>query len=136
MDKVKVHRFRSYDQRKLHRLKRQRRNTVNSRNARIILLSRGGVRNREIALRVDCSPQWVRQIIHRYNNDGLEGIVWFPYHQVRGRPRVFQAQLREEIAEVALSSPKALIGMPQWSLPKLRAYLIEQNIVAKISLEW
>lgn len=136
MDKVRVHRFRPYDQRKLHRLKRQRRNAVNRMHARIILLSRGGVRNRDIARQVDCSPQWVRQIIHRYNDGGLDGIVWFPYHQVHGRPRTFPAQLREEIAEVALSSPKALIGLTQWSLSKLRAYLIEQQIVAHISLEW
>lgn len=42
----------------------------------------------------------------------------------------------EQIAEVALSPPKVLIGMNQWSLAKLRQYLVEQKIVAEISLEW
>ncbi len=42
----------------------------------------------------------------------------------------------EQIAEVALSPPRQLIGMNVWSLAKLRAYLLEQGIVAWISLEW
>src|SRR5438445_12915065 len=75
-------------------------------------------------------------IIHRFNADGIDGISWYPYWQVRNTPRKFTADLREQIGEVALSSPKALIGMTQWSLPKLRAYLIEQRIVPNISIEW
>src|SRR5262249_29691933 len=35
-----------------------------------------------------------------------------------------------------LSPPRQLIGMSQWSLSKLRSYLIEQQIVADISIEW
>ena len=35
-----------------------------------------------------------------------------------------------------MSPPKQLIGMSVWSLAKLRDYLIEQKIVASISLEW
>jgi transposase len=92
--------------------------------------------NRAIAERVDCSPQWVRTIIHRFNDDGIDGVAWYPYWQVRNTPRKFTAELREQIAEVALSSPKSLIGMNQWSLPKLRDYLAEQKIVASISVEW
>jgi transposase len=42
----------------------------------------------------------------------------------------------EQICEIALSPPKALIGMSVWSLPKLREYLIAQKIVPNISLEW
>src|SRR5207237_4050514 len=41
-----------------------------------------------------------------------------------------------QIAEVALSSPKVLIGLNQWSLPKLRDYLIAQKVVAHLSVEW
>ena len=40
------------------------------------------------------------------------------------------------IGEIALSSPIALIGMTQWSLAKLRQYLIEQKIIAHISIRW
>jgi transposase len=125
-----------YEQKKLHRLKRQRANQVNSRHARIILLARGGLRNRDIADQVDCSPQWVRVIIHRFNQDGLTGISWYPFWQVHDQPRKFLADVREQLAEVALSSPVALIGMKRWSLTKLRDYLVAQNILPKISLEW
>jgi len=67
MDKVKVRPLRPYEQKKLHRLKRQKTNAVNSRHARVILLSRGGLRNRDIATRCDCTAHWVRVIIHRFN---------------------------------------------------------------------
>jgi transposase len=117
-------------------MKRQLANQVNSRHARIILLSRGGVCNREIAARVDCTPQWVRIILHRFNDRGIEGIQWYPYFQARTGPRKFLADIREQIAAVALSPPGILIGMNQWSLAKLREYLIEQKIIAEISLSW
>lgn len=136
MNKVMVRPLRPYEKTKLRRMKRQFGNAVNARHARIVLLSRGGVSNRVIAEHVDCSAAWVRIIIHRFNADGIDGIAWYPYWQVRSTPRKFAVALREQIAEVALSSPKSLIGMNQWSLPKLRDYLVEQKIVASISLEW
>jgi predicted ArsR family transcriptional regulator len=42
-------------------LKRQRTNAVNAGHARVILLSHGGVRNREIANRLGITAQWVRR---------------------------------------------------------------------------
>lgn len=136
MDKVKVRTVAPPERRKLHRLKRQLTNQVNSSHARIILLSSGRVANREIAERVGRTPQWVRQIIHRFNDGGLAAIEWYPYWQVRDTPRKFLADVVEQMAEVALSSPQALIGMTQWSLSKLRAYLISQEIIPNISLSW
>jgi transposase len=134
-DQVKVRRLRPYEKVKLRRLKNQKRNAVNNRHARIVLLSAGGTTNRDIGKMVDCSPRWVRQIIHRFNAHGIDGITWFPWFHVRSE-RVFTADIRERIAEIALCSPIALIGMTQWSLPKLRQYLIEQKIVATISIRW
>lgn len=136
MDKVKVRPLRPHEKRKLHRLKRQLSNAVNSRHARVVLLSRGGLCNRDIASRVGCSPQWVRVVIHRFNADGLYGVLWYPWLHACHKPRRFLADVREQIAEVALSSPKALVGMTRWSLAKLRDYLVEQKIVAAISPEW
>jgi transposase len=134
-DIVKVRRLRPYEKVKLRRLKGQRRNAVNSRNARIIMLAVGQRRNRIIAEMIGCSVQWVRQIIHRFNDDGIDGITWLPWFQVRSA-RVFTIDICEQIAEIALSSPIALIGMSQWSLAKLRQYLIEQKIIAHISIRW
>lgn len=136
MDRVQARPLRPWERQKLHRLKRQLRNLANSRHARIVLLSRGGVRNREIARLVDCSPTWVRKILHRFNDQGLEGLLSYPYFRVPGKPRKFTADTVDEIAEVALSPPRVLIGLNQWSLAKLRQYLVEQQIVADISLSW
>ena len=128
MDWVRARPLRPYERIKLHRMKRQLANQVNSRHARIILLSRGGMRNPPIAERADCSPQWVRRIIHRFNDGGIEAITGYPCLSIRGSPRKFGAAVTEQIAEVALSSPKALIGTNQWSLSKLRRYLVEQKV--------
>lgn len=136
MNKVRVRRIAPPERRILRRWKRQRSNQLNACRARVILLSSGAVDNREIGRRVDYTPQWVRIIIHRFNQGGTEAIAWYPYfHGPRG-PKVFTADLVEQIAEVALSPPKSLIGMTQWSLSKLREYLIGQGILNSISLEW
>src|SRR5947209_14659327 len=111
MNTVIVRLLRPHEKKKLFRMKRQHCNAVNRLHARIILLSRGRLGSRAIGERVDCSAQWVRTIIHRFNADGIDGISWCPYWQVCNTPRKFTADLREQIGEVALSSPKALIGM-------------------------
>ena len=136
MDTVRARKLKPYERRKLHKMKRQLANQVNSRHARIILLSTGGVRNRQIATLADCSPQWARIIIHRFNAQGIDGITWYPFYQDRiGQPRKFFADVVERIVEIVLSPPKQLIGMNEWSLPKLRQYLIEQGVVTSISIE-
>jgi transposase len=136
MDQIHVRRIAPPERRKLHRMKRQKVNRVNSDHAKVILLSSGSVRNREIARLVGCTPQWVRTIIHRFNRGGLQAIEWYPYFQVPRRPYKFTADLTEEIVTVALSPPQTLIGMTQWSLEKLRGYLISQTAIGSISIEW
>jgi len=136
MDRIRARKLRPYEGHKLKHMKRQTTNTVNSRHARIILLSRGGLTNRDIAPRCDCTPVWVRKIIHRFNAGGIEAITWYPYQCGPDGPRKFLADIREQICEVALSPPRELIGMSVWSLAKLREYLIQQRLVGAISLEW
>jgi len=136
MDKVHVRTINPYERRVLHQMKRQRSNHVNSSHARVILLSSGRVCNREIAMRVGYSPRWVRVIIHRFNQGGLEAIEWYPYFHAPQTPRKFLADIVEQIGQVALASPKMLVGLTQWSLSKLREYLVNQRIIANISLEW
>jgi transposase len=136
MDKVKARMLKPWEKTKLRHMKRQLTNSVNCLHARIILLSRGGLNNSEIASGCCCTPTWVRQIIHRFNRGGIDAISWHPYYCARAGPRKFFAEIVEQICEVALSPPKKLIGMSVWSLQKLREYLIEQNIISSISLEW
>ncbi|HUW83595.1 MAG TPA: hypothetical protein VMZ31_12455 [Phycisphaerae bacterium] len=118
MVKVRARRPNPYERQKLHRMKRQCTNPVNSRHARVILLSGGGVSNAEIAWRVGYSDVWVRQIIRRFNDGGVPAISWYPYYCAHGEPRKFFSEIVEQVVEVALSSPKALIGMNCWSLAK------------------
>src|SRR5437660_12489499 len=77
MNMVVVRALRPHEKKKLRRLKRQHCNAVNRLHARVVLLSRGGLGSRAIAERVDCSPQWVRILIHRFNADGIDGISWY-----------------------------------------------------------
>lgn len=135
MDKVVARKLRPWEGKALHAMKRQLSNAVNSLHARIILLSRGGVGNGEIATRCDCSPTWVRVIIHRFNDGGVDAVTWYRYYCHRAGPRKFMDDVTEQIAQVALSPPRELIGLSVWSLSKLRDYLVEQKIVPSISLE-
>jgi transposase len=135
MDTVVARTLRPWEGRRLQAMKRQLSNAVNSRHGRIILLSRGGVRNADIAHRCGCSPGWVRQVIHRFNDGGVDAVTWYPCYCHRSGPRKFLADVTEQIAEVALSPPEQLIGMSVWSLPKLRDYLVAQKVVASISVE-
>jgi transposase len=135
VDKVTARTLRPWEGRTLRQMKRQLSNAVNCRHARIVLLSRGRVINREIARRVGCSPQWVRKIIHRFNGGGIYAIAWYPYYCARRGPGKFMDDVVEQIAEVALAPPAKLIGMSVWSLAKLREYLMAQKIVPSISIE-
>ena len=56
MDKVVARKLKPWEAQKLKRMKRQLSNTVNSRHARIILLSRGGGTNQQIAECCGCTP--------------------------------------------------------------------------------
>lgn len=136
MNQVRARTLKPYERQKLKRMKHHLTNKVNSLHARIILLSRSGIPNVEIAQWCDCTPTWVRQIIHRFNAGGLAAISWYPYYCGQAGPRKFMADICEQICEVALSPPKELIGMSVWSLKKLRDYLVVQKIVSAISLEW
>jgi len=55
MNRIRARTLKPYEGRKLKRMKHQLVNAVNSRHARIILLSCGGLTNRQIAERCDCS---------------------------------------------------------------------------------
>jgi transposase len=136
MDTIVARKLRPYEAQKLKRMKQQKTNSVNHLHARTILLSRGGCKNRQIAEQCGCTPTWVRKIIHRFNQAGIDAISWYPYYCARAGPRKFLSDVVEQICEVALSPPKRLIGMSVWSLQKLQEYLVEQKIIPSISPEW
>lgn len=137
MTRVRARKPAPHERKKLKRMKRQLSNAVNSRHARMILLSTGGVGNHEIAFCVGVTPAWVRRILHRWNDGGIDAVWWCPFCSIaKAGPRKYYNEVVEQIGEVALSPPKELIGMSVWSLAKLRSYLVEKKIIASISLEW
>lgn len=116
-------------------MKRLRHNAVSRKHARVILLSSGRVCNQEIAKYVGCTIQWVRKLIHRFNSEGIVGIEWNPKSHGGHGPTKFDNAIAEQIEDVALSSPQELIGLTQWSLRKLRDYLVSQRIIESISIQ-
>ena len=136
MDRIRVRRLAPPERRRLRSMERAKGNAVKAKRARVILLSAKGRSTREIAEAVGYTVQWVRKVIHRFNEGGLKAIDWDPGAGKRGRRRKLSARVIQRIVDTALSPPQQLIGMTQWSLAKLRQYLIEQGIVEEISLEW
>lgn len=118
----------------MKRYLRKGRDPVTINRAHVVLASAQGMRVPEIARRYHYSKKWIRRIIHLFNEKGVDAI--FP-HYAGGRPPTFTREQKAGIIEVALSRPGDL-GLPftQWSLSKLREYVIEQGVVEGISDEW
>lgn len=99
----------------------------------IIRLSAQGKPVSEISEKVNLHPITVRKWIHRFNRSGIEGLRGT---KSNGRPPLFSDEQRIRIRKIAMSDPRALgLHFSRWSLPRLRRYLIVQEIVDAISVE-
>ncbi len=108
-------------------------NDVSIQRLMIILLSAQGQKVQEISREVDLHPINVRKWIHRYNQHGLDGLR---SGKSPGRPPVFTEAQREAIVEIASADPTSLdLPFNQWSLQRLRKYLIDDGVVDQISVE-
>ena len=87
----------------------------------------------EIADAMDATSDWVRGVIHEFNDIGLEALLpaWSG-----GRPREITDAMRARIVEIVDSHPQEL-GEPYvtWSLSHLRSHLTRSGVVIKISKE-
>jgi transposase len=117
----------------LESLAQQPEGDVPEQRLRIVRLSAQGCRVQEVSRAVDLHPINVRKWIHRFNEDGIEGLR---SGKSPGRPPVFSAQQREHIVEIASVDPRQLdMNFSQWSLQRLRKYLIQKGIIDQISVE-
>lgn len=99
----------------------------------IIMLSAAGKRVPEISEEVNLHPINVRKWIHRFNRYGLDGLR---SGKSPGRPPVFTEEQRNEIVTIANTNPRLLgLHYSRWSLQRLRRYLIDHDIVDRISVE-
>jgi len=106
---------------------------VTTRRAQVIDMSRRRYTAPEIADALDATCDWVRGVIHEFNDIGLEALLpaWSG-----GRPREITDEMRARIVEIVDSHPQEL-GEPYttWSLSHLRTYLMRTGVVRKISKE-
>jgi transposase len=120
--------------------------------ARIITASWSGDRVPEIATALGCHPKTVRLWLHRFNNDGLDGLADQP---IPGRPQRITETERSQIIELARSTPPGRptrdaagelnaadeTGPAQWTLDALteaahlRGIQIQRSQVRRILLK-
>lgn len=118
---------------RLSRLVKRTNNVVTMRRAHVLLHSAQGFTPPKIGELLGISTEWVRHIIKEFNDKGFDSLR--PQPRGGGRPRVFDDEIRLEMVNLALTPPRKL-GYPfeKWSLRKLREAIIEQGIVADISV--
>lgn len=124
--------------RKIQSILRRGKNAIQVRRAMVILSSAQGYKVPEIARMYYLSEKYVRELIHRFNAEGLRSLnPRYNGPKVRGGgSRTFSEEEKAQIIEIALFRPKDL-GYPfaRWSLDKLRLAILERKIVDSISIE-
>lgn len=104
------------------------------KRAKVIKFSSEGYTTTEIVEMVDIHSNNVRKWINRFNKIGLAILE----HHNKGSKvnKVFTEEDAQRIASIALSRPRELgQKFTNWSIPKLKKYLIENSIVKTISTE-
>ena len=99
----------------------------------IVLLSAQGQRVQDVSREVEMHPINVRKWIHRFNAEGMDGLR---SGKSPGRPPVFSNEQRDEIVALANSDPRKMnLSFTQWSLQRMRNYLVDNGVVEQISVE-
>lgn len=122
---VFVHPLEPEQAQRLVKITRTAKDRVRLRRAGIVLASVQGRSAAQIAVMFAANEGYVREVIHAFNESGFAALdpKWRG-----GRPRKFTPAAREQICQIARSTPSAL-GQPftTWSLTKLVAYLAEHR---------
>lgn len=102
---------------------------------RIVALAGEGKSANAAAKAVGCTDVKGQHWIHRFNASGFATFEKQPNHP--GRPIIIDGQQVRSLIRVALSRPEDL-GLPftQWSVSKLRAYCLKEDLIPPISGEW
>ena len=101
--------------------------------ARIILLSSEGKQCSKIAESISCEERKVRKAIRVFNKDGLNALK---RGKAKGAKPKFTKEQRAKMLMIVSTEPSKLdMHFTAWSLPKLKRYFIENEIVDSISIE-
>lgn len=132
--RVETRPLRPHEGKKLVALMRQGKDAIAVRRAEIVLASAQGDSAPEIAERLHFTPDYVRKVIHAFNEHGL-AILRAQYIN-GGRPPKVLPEHESELVELAMTPPN-LIGQPftHWSLQTLRDVAVKRRLVPDICLE-
>ena len=101
--------------------------------AKILLLSSKGFFAGQIADKIGCEPRKVRKAIKAFNMKGLNALQ---RGKSRGAKPKFTKEQRAKMLMIASTEPSKLdLHFTAWSLPKIKRYFIENEIVDSISIE-
>jgi transposase len=100
--------LKAFEGHKLHDILRRGKNMIAARRAQVVLGSAQGLKVPAIARQVYLSEPYVRQIIERFNEDGLASLA--PRYG-GGRPPEIVPEQKAEIVELALMPP-SILGLP------------------------
>lgn len=119
--------------RRLQRIGRTAKDPVKLRRAIVVLMSAQGQSVPDIAHLLECSSEYVRSVIHDFNDVGFAALdpKWSG-----GRPKTISEAVRHRICLIARCCPRDL-GLPfaTWSLSKLAEHLVAVGVVVSISRE-
>jgi transposase len=134
MSRVRVRPLRPHEGRKLVRLLRQGKDAIAVRRAEIALRSSQGEPPDRIAAALYFSGDYVRKVIHRFNEEGLDSLK--AHYTNGGAPKKLQPEHQSNLIELALTPPN-LTGQPftHWSLQKLLDVATGRKLIPKVSLE-
>ena len=116
------------------RITRTAKNPVRMRRAIVVLMSAQGQTVRDITSLLQVSDDYVRDVIHAFNERGFDALDPKPSG---GRPKKIGEQIRAWICAIARTSPAdwGITAFSTWSLAKLREHLLAEGIVAELSRE-
>lgn len=101
--------------------------------ARVILSSLDGGQCKEISGRMGCDVRKVRNAVKAFNKKGL---ISLEKGKAKGAKPKFTNEQRDRMLMIASTEPSKLdMHFTSWSLPKLKRYFIENEIVNSISIE-
>ena len=101
--------------------------------AKILLLSSKGFFAGQIADKIGCETRKVRKAIKAFNMKGLDVLQ---RGKAKGAKPKFTREQRAKMLMIASTEPSKLdLHFTAWSLPKIKRYFIENEIVDSISVE-
>jgi len=135
MARVGVRELRNLEGQQLVRMLHQGKDAIAVRRAEIVLASAQGESAPSIARRLHFTADYVRKVIHAFNERGARSLK--AQYSNGGRPREILPEHESELVELALTPPR-LTGQPftHWTLETLRDVAARRRLIPrKISIE-